>query len=569
MLFDSSVWAQRLLLPALALSSLPIGACNDKPASDLGFGVSFACEADREQSDQLRLRILSGGCKPDAEARYEATLAKGESAPPANGVGPGTYGIEATSLSGGELVAYACVVAKLPTTQSLDIKLESDNCEAALDAGEFDAKADVDAEIDAASIPCDTDCSDGLPCTDDVCVDGVCTNPPITGPLECDGIACTQADQCEAGNCVGAGPINAACPDDGNLCTAEACVVGAGCNRTNAPSTTPCADDGISCTSTHFCSNGVCRGTVDTCVSMGQVCLASGTCIDSPCPTNCDDGNPCTDDVCIGSVCSNPANSLGCSDGKSCTSSDTCSNKICVGTNTCPRGSTCGGSICSCTTAGQTPCSNGCFNLSNTPLHCGSCTRACDDGQTCQNSGCKPADATTCTAHRSGSHDYLVCDGSLTWTEARDKCRTWNMGLVVIDNQAENQFLQERVGSVNRWIGANDRGDNGNDCTKSAEEGSWYWARPLAIAGDTETSNDNGTLFCTAANGTSCAAQGGRYQNWSPNEPNNSGCSCIIFICGNAPEGQDCGTMTPDGTWDDFSCSPAMGSRLGFICESP
>ena len=597
LLFCLSVWARRLLLPALALSSLPLGACSDKPASDLGFGVSFACNADREQSDQLRLRILVGGCQPDAESRYEATLAKGESAPAANGLSPGTYGIEASSLSGGELMAYACLVANLPTTQSLDIKLESDNCDE-LDAGDLDAEVeggtddaevdasdangndgglddadldalvddagDADAEVDDAPIQCTESCDDGVPCTDDSCdtTSGKCRHMAFSGARECDGITCTQNDQCTDGTCGAGTPNDTLCPDDGQACTAEVCSAGVGCTRSNAGADGRDCTDNIICTDPDRCSNGICRGT-DTCVARGMgICAASGGCVPSACPTNCDDGNPCTTDVCNpNGTCSNNANSIPCDDGRECTT-DVCSNQVCVGTSTCSADATCGSLTCSCNDATKTNCDNSCVNLTNTATNCGSCTRPCGAGQSCENSACKPGNASGCTAHRYGGHDYLVCSELLTWPEARTKCRSWNMGLAIVDNATENTFIQQRIGSAARWIGANDRGNNGSNCDKSADEGTWFWANP-------NNTDDHATQFCSMSNG-SCAPTSGRYSNWRSGEPNNFFCQriCMFLVC-SYTDGEDCGYILPDGTWYDTNCSPAAADRIGYVCESP
>jgi hypothetical protein len=71
-------------------------------------------------------------------------------------------------------------------------------------------------------------CSDGNPCTNDVCTGGVCSNPAAN----------------EGGSC----------GDDGNLCTNDVCSAGA-CTHPN--NTAPCADDGSSCTN-DVCSAGMC-----------------------------------------------------------------------------------------------------------------------------------------------------------------------------------------------------------------------------------------------------------------------------------------------------------------------
>ena len=71
-------------------------------------------------------------------------------------------------------------------------------------------------------------CSDGNPCTNDVCTAGVCSNPPNTNPCN-DGDVCTTGDTCSGGGCVGGPPPNCA---DTNICTADSCVSGMGCQHT-------------------------------------------------------------------------------------------------------------------------------------------------------------------------------------------------------------------------------------------------------------------------------------------------------------------------------------------------
>jgi hypothetical protein len=43
---------------------------------------------------------------------------------------------------------------------------------------------------------------------------------------------------------------------------------------------------------------------------------------------------------------------------------------------------------CSICPAGQAECSGTCFNLANNNNHCGSCTKVCAAGTTCQNGQC-------------------------------------------------------------------------------------------------------------------------------------------------------------------------------------
>src|SRR5215813_1183424 len=50
--------------------------------------------------------------------------------------------------------------------------------------------------------------------------------------------------------------------------------------------------------------------------------------------TSCDDGNPCTDDICDPQLgCLHASNSAPCSDGNACTTNDVCNGGTCVGGN--------------------------------------------------------------------------------------------------------------------------------------------------------------------------------------------------------------------------------------------
>jgi hypothetical protein len=616
-------------------------ACSEKKASDLAFNVDFACASDRELADQLELRLVSGGCEGE-EIVYEASLGKGDTAPAGNGIAPGTYGLSAIALREGETLASACLELTLPAAEAPTLHLRSPDCEEPIDedggvgvdtdatnpdepvpaeaGSDMDAQSeggvDVDAEIsdgalteadgeadadaalsdvavDAAPIPCATDCKDSFPCTEDRCVNGECVHDPFTGTRECDNIACTQNDKCESGTCKTGTPNNGACPDDGNVCTSEVCDPTRGCNRQNAPSTTACVDT-IMCTANDRCSNGVCRsGTTDTCTN-GRICSAQGTCVATSCSTNCDDGDPCTDDECVSGSCRNTRRNGAlnrCSDGKSCTRDDACGSTAnsCVGVDTCPDGASCGGSLCECDDDNRTLCDDTsvnpavqvCADTNSDPKFCGSCSRKCADGAGCQNSACKPAGASDCTAYRFGGHDYLVCRNGVNWTAARDQCRSWGLGLAIIDSADENTFLRDRSESQHHWIGANDRGNNGqgfqNDtraaCLKNAEEGTWYWVRPSSTGNN--NNDDNFRKFCTMENANntwSCRPEGGSaYQNWAAPQPDNAGCSncggCIFgFGCDNCNEGEDCGALLhEDGKWNDAVCN----TNMGFICESP
>ncbi|RME37020.1 MAG: hypothetical protein D6788_10395 [Planctomycetota bacterium] len=132
---------------------------------------------------------------------------------------------------------------------------------------------------------------------------------------------------------------NADC-DDGNVCTDEFCSAGI-CVFTN--NTLPC-DDGLFCTSGDTCSGGVCVGGGDPCVATGQLCSeALGACVECLTGADCDDGNPCTDDLCgVDGVCNHANNTSPCDDGLFCTATDVCGGGTCNGSGSpCAAGLVC------------------------------------------------------------------------------------------------------------------------------------------------------------------------------------------------------------------------------------
>ncbi|GMV42703.1 MAG: hypothetical protein AMXMBFR64_44190 [Myxococcales bacterium] len=159
-------------------------------------------------------------------------------------------------------------------------------------------------------------CDDGNPCTVDGCTPASgCTSTPAANGTPCnDGNVCTVLDVCAAGVC---GGVPASC-DDHNPCTADTCSNPAGCANKTVANGTPC-DDGSSCSTGDTCQGGVCAGN----------------------PPSCDDGNPCTVDICdavLGCTSKAAANGTACSDGDPCTGGDACDKGTCKG----------GGPICEC-----------------------------------------------------------------------------------------------------------------------------------------------------------------------------------------------------------------------------
>jgi hypothetical protein len=212
-----------------------------------------------------------------------------------------------------------------------------------------DACTTADRCLDGACVggP-EPDCNDGNVCTTDGCDPGSgCVHVPNTLPCV-DGDACTTADRCAAGTCIG-GP--AASCDDGSPCTTDSCNPAVGCHH--VPNTNPCSD-GNACTAGDVCSGGACR---------------TGP------PLGCDDGNLCTTDSCDpASGCVHEPNALPCNDGDACTTGDTCQGGVCAGRNPLY----CGDDN-PCTTDGCDPAS-GCTHVANTD--------PCDDGLFCTVNRC-------------------------------------------------------------------------------------------------------------------------------------------------------------------------------------
>jgi cysteine-rich repeat protein len=129
--------------------------------------------------------------------------------------------------------------------------------------------------------PMGTTCfDDGTVCTTDECDGaGTCVHPPVSSGLPCpdDGNQCT-IDQCDgAGMCnhppsAGGTP----CSDDGNDCTDDECDGAAACVHPALPNGTGC-DDVDACTQTDQCQAGNCVGS-NPIVCAAPLCKEPGTC---------------------------------------------------------------------------------------------------------------------------------------------------------------------------------------------------------------------------------------------------------------------------------------------------
>ncbi len=215
-------------------------------------------------------------------------------------------------------------------------------------------------------------CNDGNPCTDDACdpkkcttvsglqVCGQCTAPQKADGQSCDdGNKCTSGDTCTTGACTGT-PTDC---NDNNTCTNDSCLPGSGCLHTPVTTAAFC-DDGDNCTIVDKCAGTTCKGT----------------------PKDCTDTDPCTSDACDGTLpsasnCTHLKFNGPCNDGDTCTSNDLCTGGICAGTKAnCDDGNPCTNDVCDsikgCThlpLAPQTPCDDGLACTKNDICDAGKC----------------------------------------------------------------------------------------------------------------------------------------------------------------------------------------------------
>ena len=258
-------------------------------------------------------------------------------------------------------------------------------------------------------------CDDGEPCTKDTCnTDGSCKHVAQSGAPCDDGNACTAADQCSQGTCMGGKPLD--CNDD-DACSADSCDALSGCLHTAQEGS--CIDDGNACTQ-DLCIAGKCTHPA---AATGSACL--------------EDGDPCTQDVCMGGACTHPpaAFAVPCTDdGNACTA-DVCNKGACAhmplgSEKSCPEdGDPCTQDVClagKCShppAANNGPCSSDGVLCTDDICQGGKCThpnadlKPClEDGNVCTQDVC---DGGSC-AHppKAGSppcdDDGLVC--------TNDKC---------------------------------------------------------------------------------------------------------------------------------------------------
>ncbi len=250
------------------------------------------------------------------------------------------------------------------------------------------------------------DCSGSTDqCNTGVCDESTdsCVAQPVSDGTTCDdGAFCTVMDSCSAGTC---GGTMRDCSSAGDQCNSGVCnETSDACEPSPVSDGTSC-DDNLFCNVGEACLAGVCTGgTTRQCGASGGSCRdgvcdeATDSCTGSPVPdgTTCDDGQFCTTaDACLAGNCVGGG-------ARDCSSAgDQCNNGVCnETTNQCvasprPTGTTCDDSRF-CTTNDR--CVAGICNGS--PLDCSAAGDACNTG-VCDEAGDKcssipKSDGTAC-----------------------------------------------------------------------------------------------------------------------------------------------------------------------------
>ena len=170
------------------------------------------------------------------------------------------------------------------------------------------------------------------------------------------------------------GPSGDGCTSDADClglmsCHDGSCDLDSGdCVFTPKPDGAPC-DDGTLCSEADTCQGGVCLGSV---------------------ALECDDQNPCTDDICDPATGCVYANNFGaCDDGDPCTGDDLCVGGQCAGTtSTCDDQNPCTLDHC-------LPSNGECIHTPDDTLPC-SDGSACTGGDLCQGGACVPGPVDAC-----------------------------------------------------------------------------------------------------------------------------------------------------------------------------
>jgi len=441
-------------------------------------------------------------------------------------------------------------------------------------------------------------CDDGIFCTLDSCDpavgcvftpnDGFCDDAGGCKVMECnlsngcqqigstaagtpcdDGSVCTLGDACDgAGSCAPTYELNC---DDGNECTNDSCFFAFGCNHYESGSptcTSLCVDPG---TDQPLPAGTPCLDQ-DVC-TVGDTCDGAGNCVSGP-VRSCDDGDPCTADVCSQNMqlpwptdgcvhtdnlcqpdCSNPANEgQPCSDLDACTTA-TCQGGACVATPIqCDDGNPCNGYSQCQATGGDSD--YGCVD-SAPPLTCGCDPVDCDDGNPCTDDGCDPTGACENVPNAASCDDGNACTVS-------DVCGAGNCtpgAPLVCDDGAFCNGLETCNPGSGCEAGTPPALDDGNPCTDDACD-----ETNDIVTHDPNSAPCDDGQFCTAVDQCSGGTCVGSGDPCASNGECNDSCNESTNDCA-VPAGTPCGTAT--GLCTDDSCDGSGACQPQTQCMCP
>lgn len=222
---------------------------------------------------------------------------------------------------------------------------------------------------------CVSSCADCADCPLRVCL----AKPASTYPLSLCGVGGDCEGEVASCQCV-------ADPANGNECAATICAPKPNCECT---ADLDCAAKGL-CGA--YCDHGTCIKldfTPECDSSISESCSQPNTkCLETTCgskcfavaelkpltpcspdtPSSCDDGNPCTDDLCDQTVgCTHVvfSNKTPCDDSDPCTVSDNCESGECGGELVFPLDTCCADVVC-----GDQLCTPSCETILNCPQDC-------------------------------------------------------------------------------------------------------------------------------------------------------------------------------------------------------
>ncbi len=339
----------------------------------------------------------------------------------------------------------------------------NDSVEPGPDAGASDTGGDVQAQ-DTATAADTATASDTSPA--DVPGDILGRNPPCKGPGDCgDAPGPCLRFVCDSNlGCVPATMPDASVCDDGDPCSTISTCTGGQCVATAAKDcddTNPCTDD--------LCEDG-------TCVSVPTAAT----------PSACDDNNACTSgDACKDGSCKGPINICLCETDADC--KDKGKDNLCAGSWYCAVQAS-GGKACvqnpativNCDGSSDTPCqknlcdpATGTCSLKTT-ADGGPCDDgdACSAGETCTKGACGGGTQICCAADIdcAKAEDGDACNGTLFCNKATGKCQLNPQTIVkcptVDDTTCSTNTCDPKTGTcAPKSTSDGEVCDDGNPCT--------------------------------------------------------------------------------------------------------